>query len=122
LLLHNRIKKVPITGTDAYSISTDSLMAFATELVPRQRGATEWGTGPVLEVARDYGPKRKEAKADAADAEATVGHKVAQSALDVALKEEQLREARLKNERQCLRRRKQTLSTSCPVTARWIAR
>ena len=53
----------------------------------------------MLEVARDYGPRRKEAKADAAVAEATVGHKVAQSALDVALKEEQLREARLKNER-----------------------
>ncbi|MEY8017475.1 hypothetical protein [Mycobacterium servetii] len=42
-------------------------------------------TVKVLEVARDYGPKRKEAKADAAVAEATVGHKVAQSALDVGV-------------------------------------
>ncbi len=56
-------------------------------------------TVKVLEIARDYGPKRKEAKADAAVAEATVGHKVAESALDVALKGEKLREARLRNER-----------------------
>jgi hypothetical protein len=53
----------------------------------------------VVEVARDFGPKRSMAKADAAVAEATVTHRVAESELDVALKQEQLRAARLRNDR-----------------------
>ena len=46
--------------------------------------------------------KRTMAKADAAVAEATVQNRVAESDLDVALKQEQLVEARLRNERLAL--------------------
>lgn len=53
----------------------------------------------VIEVARDFGPKRTIAKADAAVAEATVENRIAESDLDVELKREKLTEARLRNER-----------------------
>lgn len=53
----------------------------------------------VIEVARDFGPKRKMAKADAAVAEATVENRIAESDLDLELKREKLTEARLRNER-----------------------
>jgi hypothetical protein len=52
----------------------------------------------VIEIARDFGPKRTIAKADAAVAEATVNNRIMDSDLDVALKREQLKEARLRNE------------------------
>ncbi|MGH9043516.1 MAG: hypothetical protein ACRDVP_01510 [Acidimicrobiales bacterium] len=56
----------------------------------------------VIEVARDFGPKRTIAKADAVVAEATIEDRITQSDLDVALKEERLVEARLRNERLAL--------------------
>jgi hypothetical protein len=56
----------------------------------------------VIEVARDFGPKRTVAKADAAVAEATVEDRITESELDVALKREQVVEARLRNERLAL--------------------
>ena len=54
----------------------------------------------VIEVARDFGPKRTIAKADAAVAEATVKNRIDESAIDVELKREQLAEAKLRNTRQ----------------------
>lgn len=56
----------------------------------------------VIEVARDFGPKRTIGKAAAAVAEASVDNRIAESDLDVALKREQLIEARLRNERRAL--------------------
>lgn len=56
----------------------------------------------VIEVARDFGSKRTIAKADAAVAEATVDDRIIERDLDVALKREQLVEARLRNERRAL--------------------
>lgn len=59
-------------------------------------------TVEVIEHARDFGPMRTMAKADATVAEAIVGNRIADSDLDVALKREQLVEARLRNERLAL--------------------
>jgi hypothetical protein len=56
----------------------------------------------VIEAARDFGPKRTMAKADAAVAEGTVENRIAESDLDVELKQEMLTEARLRNERLAL--------------------
>jgi hypothetical protein len=56
----------------------------------------------VIEVAREFGPKRTIAKAEAAVAEATVENRITESDLDVALKREQLIETRLRNERRAL--------------------
>jgi hypothetical protein len=56
-------------------------------------------TAQLIEVVRDFGPKRTTAKADAAVAEATVDNRIAESDLDVALKEQELIRARLLNER-----------------------
>ena len=57
---------------------------------------------PQPEPGRMIEAKRTMAKADAAVAEATVQNRVAESDLDVALKQEQLVEARLRNERLAL--------------------
>jgi hypothetical protein len=56
-------------------------------------------TAQVLEVVRDYGSKRKMAKADAAVAEATIQNRIDESDLDVELKRQRLIEAQLRNER-----------------------
>src|SRR5205807_307579 len=56
-------------------------------------------TVQVIEVVRDYKAKRAMAQADAAVVEATVPNRIAESDLDVALKQEELREALLRNER-----------------------
>lgn len=77
-------------------------------------------TTKVLEVARDYGSKRKEGKADAAVAEATVGHRIAGSALDVELKAEQLREARLRNERLELENASRRVSLGNEQRRQWL--
>jgi hypothetical protein len=59
-------------------------------------------TVEVIEVARDFGSKRKIAQADAAVAEATVPHRVAESGLDVELRRQEVIEAQLRNERLAL--------------------
>lgn len=70
-------------------------------------------TTKAIEVAATLGPKRAEAKADAEVAKATIGHRIAEKDLDVALKREQLVEAQLRNERIALEnaQRRQALST-----------
>lgn len=50
----------------------------------------------VIEVARDFGPKRTMAKADAAVAQATVPDRIADSRIDTLLKVEELRQAQLR--------------------------
>jgi hypothetical protein len=77
-------------------------------------------TVKVFEVARDYGPKRREAKADAVVAEATVGHRIAESALDVDIKAEKLREARLKNERLELENASRRMSLGAQQRRQWL--
>jgi hypothetical protein len=59
-------------------------------------------TVEVIKVARDFGPSRRIAKADAAFAQATVKDRIAESELDVDLKRERLVEAQLRNERLAL--------------------
>jgi hypothetical protein len=59
-------------------------------------------TVEVIEVARDFGPKRAMAKAEAAVAKATVENRIVESDIDVAIKQEQLVEARLRNRRLAL--------------------
>jgi hypothetical protein len=66
------------------------------------KGASEQTVGTtaqLIEVMRDFGPKRTTAKAHAAVAEATVDNLIAQSDFDLALKEQELIRARLVNER-----------------------
>ncbi|WP_261876716.1 hypothetical protein [Mycobacterium marinum] len=77
-------------------------------------------TVKVFEVARDYGPRRREAKADAVVAEATVGHRIADSALDIDIKAEKLREARLKNERLELENASRRMSLGAQQRRQWL--